>query len=319
MKRIYIVCLLCLLKVIAVGQQVSLDNQYLINPFALSPALAGSNGAVEAFGSFQQNWVGIDGAPVTKSFNMNGAITPEMGLGGAISDNSAGIFRTLSASLSYAYHVKLQDHQYLYFGVAGGALSNHIDLSGSNTGSANDPVLLNNMNKNATLFNATGSIIYRYRSITAGFEVPGLFEGSSGAGPTTSVLARQYIVHASMVGSLNEDWSVSPFALLQVVPSGNTLVEASALFKYKKQFWIAGTYLSNNTFAVSAGLVVIGSIAVNYSYEFGQGMLANASGSHEITIGFIMGKSKHMSDFSVFNTAASRSSKTPYFNWVGND
>ena len=54
------------------GQQLPLSNQYLVNPFSISPSFAGHNQNYEAFIDYRQNWASIDGAANTKIINVNG-------------------------------------------------------------------------------------------------------------------------------------------------------------------------------------------------------------------------------------------------------
>ena len=105
------------MSVAVLGQQLSLTNQYHINPFSLSPAFAGHNNNTEIFLDYRNSWGGIDGAPEVSNMNINGKLMENMGIGGTIINDRIGIFRTVNASLAYAYQYKLAQDRALRFGL----------------------------------------------------------------------------------------------------------------------------------------------------------------------------------------------------------
>lgn len=315
MKHFYIFSFFIVTLGNAKAQQLPLDNQYLINSFALSPAFAGSNGAIESFILYRHNFIGITGAPVTKSFNINGALNEKMGLGGHISSNEIGIFRNLSSSLGYAYRVNLNQEHVLFFGLSAGVLGNSVNLSQSKAELA-DPVLASNGSISSTLFDASSAIGYRYRKLSAGIVIPTLLEGSLKNGENTVFTNKRHaILHASYLSDINKDWQIASFALLRKTSSADFFPELAAIARYRQQCWLGGTYRMGNTFAMNVGAVFYGKVAFNYSYEFGQGLLANSSGSHEISIGFVLDRKQKSLGTSIFNSEIIPSKK-PYFKWL---
>lgn len=304
------ICLCGFLK----AQQMPLDNQYLINNFALSPAYAGSNGNVESFLMYRRNWVGVKGGPETKMFNINGPVKDNMGLGGTINVDEVGIFNTFSAMLSYSYLLKFNEDNFLRFGASAGAFENHINVSGIKSIGSDDPIVMANQSANKTLFDANFGIAYHFRNLDGGMVVPHLLESSiSGNSTDLYTLKRQYLFHLSYHYDINKDWQVTPFTLLRKTANSNMFYEFAALVKYQKQLWLGTTYRKGNTIAMTLGGLLHSNIAFNYSYEFGQGMLGYASGNHEISIGFMIGKNKCALS-SVFSNEI-YSKKKPYLQW----
>ncbi len=51
------------------AQQVSLNSQYMFNYFAINPAVAGTKNYSPITFSFRRQWMGINDAPVTQSYD----------------------------------------------------------------------------------------------------------------------------------------------------------------------------------------------------------------------------------------------------------
>ena len=325
MKRItyYLLPIALLLSAcLSFGQQLPLNDQYLINKFSLSPAYAGANDNYETFMSFRRDWTGIQGAPETKGININGALAKNMGIGGTITNEQIGIFKNLSASLAYAYNLKLSSVQSLRIGLSGGFLDNHIDLLGNKTSNQLDPVVLNYQDQDATVFDASAGILYSYQKLNIGVAIPHLIENkieepreSLQAGGPISILytlQRQYNIHASYSHNFNSNWQIEPYAVVRKTMNSPLFYEVASLIKYQ-QIWIGATYRKGNSFGASIGGVIYNKAVMNYTYEFSSnGMLANSSGTHEISIGFLLGKNKNNKS-SIFN---SNSSKQSYYQFI---
>ena len=300
----------------AKAQQLPIDNQYLINAFSLSPAYAGYNSSIETFILHRQNWIGIEGAPKTSSFNLNGSITENMGLGGSISSDKIGVFKNFSSSLAYAYRLKFNDNRFLSFGLAAGFFESNIDITGSNNKSGLDPVVGVNQNMRNVAFDATAALAFQDRNLRAGLVVPRIIESEINEGTATYTLKRHYIFHSSYLIDLSSDLQTIPSVVLRKTASSNLFYEFATSVRYQKQLWMGINYRRGTSIGILAGFLINNKLAVNYSYEFGQGMLSNSSGNHEISLGFLLGKGKP-NRFSVFSKE-SISRKKPYYKWLNN-
>ena len=56
------------------AQQFPLTTQYLFNPYALTPSMAGVTGYSEIFLNYRSEWTGIEGHPQTFRMNTFGNI-----------------------------------------------------------------------------------------------------------------------------------------------------------------------------------------------------------------------------------------------------
>src|SRR5665811_2406556 len=92
MKRFACFILLCLsVRVISLAQQDPLSTMFMTNPFALNPALAGTNNYFQVLSSNRFQWVGFTDAPITNSLSLYGPLEKyPMGWGASINYDVAG-------------------------------------------------------------------------------------------------------------------------------------------------------------------------------------------------------------------------------------
>ena len=79
------------------SQQTPITNQYLVNAYSLSPALAGYNRNSELFVGYRKQWTGIPGSPKTSSINLNLPTGRRVWLGGNIVSDETDLFQNFYA------------------------------------------------------------------------------------------------------------------------------------------------------------------------------------------------------------------------------
>jgi type IX secretion system PorP/SprF family membrane protein len=319
----YLICILTIsfqVNLETVAQQAPLGNQYLINDFSLSPAYAGAGSHIETLLSYRKDWVGVSGSPESRMININGALPKilnflpklpgNMGIGATLLSEQAGIFRNTSFSLSYAYEIKIAAVQSVRLGLSVGILENNMDLTDLITNSQTDPAILGTQDIRKAVFDASFGALYRFQNLDVGFALPQLMESSIKDDNSTSLysLSRHYLIHASYLYAINKDFQLKPFLIARTTANSEFMYEVAALVKYQKQWMLGLTYRKSNL-GLSMGGEFYDIIIMNYTYEFsGQGMLSKSSGTHEISLGFALGKKK--------DKAPAPSGKKPYYDWI---
>ena len=290
------------------AQQLPLSNQYTINKFSLSPAYAGTGDGFEIFGTYRHDWVGVPGSPLTKFISADGMVCKGMGLGGTISSQEAGIFRNQTASLSYAYHLKLGAAQTLSFGLALGLLDSHVDVAG--TSAQADPVAANHQGINSLVFNGGFGVLYRCKGFHFGISLPNggtQIKNANGVGVYSFV--PQINGSIGYKYSFNNDWTIDPILKISKVYQGGPFYEVAFPIIYKQKVWLAPIY-KKTSIAVGIGAVPYKNFIAQYSYEFASmGIMGQSSGTHEITIGWRMPVKKK-------TDVPAPDSKKPYYQWL---
>lgn len=298
-----------------VAQQLPVNNQYLINPFSISPAYAGVNGSVESFLSYRQNWLGISGAPKTEIININGAIGEKYGVGANLTSDQTGIFNTFSLLTTFAYHLKITPNKTISFGMHSGVFRNKIDFTTGDVQDLSDPFFANAQTLSAWNFETGAGILFRCHKLNIGYSIPRLLENKlmNSNNDVLYTSKMHSVIHLFYTFGLNRNIELSPFFIARTT-QGSMTFDASVLVKYMGKLWVAPAYRKDGTLNLSIGGAIYDKLVMNYSYEFsGKGIQGKSSGTHEISLGFLIGKQKaDIHSSSIFRKTSSQ----PYYDWI---
>ncbi len=163
-KSLYILPLLVFITSNVWGQQIPLPGTIRATDHLWNPAFAASVGQWGAHATYNQQWLGFDGAPVTgivgghMSFDDN-----RMGLAGDIIYDATGPLTFVGVSVAYKYQINpaiLGDHDRLSFGILGSIGQRRFDATRSKVSDSVDP-LLSGETASTMDFNAGAGIMYR--------------------------------------------------------------------------------------------------------------------------------------------------------------
>lgn len=310
MKRLIIIVLLFSATVGANAQQLLSSGDYLISDFALSPAYAGSTGNIEGFASMGKYLSGIDGAPVRRAVSINGPLSTGMGVGVSILNESYGIFNDLSVLAAYSYNYRLTSDVSVTLGLNAGIRDNRLNLNQFSTN--DDPVLISEGSiRGVSLdagFGCFAEIYKAHIGFTAMNLLPSTVENKD-QGIEVYSLTKQYRFWASYRYDISRDVKLTPYIVLNQPAASPLHYEVSLLARYK------GTAMAGVQYRTSGYGLIVGAIydwlAVSYVYGFGgTGIYAASTGSHEISLGVRISKSKKPKNsvFDGYNAA-------PYQEW----
>ncbi len=311
MKKILFI-ILSIVSTLLNAQQLPISNEHLINKFALNPAFAGINQNIESYIGYRQNWIGIEGAPRTQFFNISGRLTEDMtnmGFGASVVNEQTGNFKHFYADFTYAYHIMLSDEMSLSFGLTPKLYRNQIDLAKIKSfGNGPDPLLQGNSALVGTSYDLGVNILLASKAFCFGLNVPRTlamkvnYPSTDGGQASTFAISR--LITAS--GSYNiegiDKMVIEPTVIARYsMPSGSINYAASVFVKYDYRLWGALTYNAGNIIGVSGGAALGDRIVLNYTYELGMGgITSKSSGTHEITIGFLIRTPKERVEPTIF-------------------
>jgi len=163
------------------GQQRPHYTQYILNNYILNPALSGIENYVDVKFSARDQWVGLNGAPKTSYFSIQGPIgkkdyrtsstsfqvpgqnprgsyywenytaaAPHHGIGATIINDRTGSFNRFTADVTYAYHLGLNPSTNIAAGFSAGITNVSIDRTKhdfSGSGDIYDPATGASMSK----------------------------------------------------------------------------------------------------------------------------------------------------------------------------
>ncbi len=152
------------------AQQKPHYTQYVVNPYIINPALTGIENYTDLKMSVRDQWVGINGAPLTTYLTIHGPIgkkdyrtsstsfevpgenprgraywqtytaaEPHHGIGLTVINDKTGSYRFFTAEATYAYHLGLNPTTNLAGGFAAGITKISIDRSMHDFSGTGDP------------------------------------------------------------------------------------------------------------------------------------------------------------------------------------
>lgn len=277
------------------AQQLPFNNQYQINKFSISPAYAGYNGNIETFAGYRRDWVGVPGAPVKAMMDINVPYDrKDVGFGLSLSNQETGNFEYFSALFSFAYHLEISRYSSLSFGIGAEFYRNQLDFSSvQSEPEIVDPFLANNQSLFGTTFDATIGVMFNANNFNAGLTVPraiGMKVNYQKDIENQYSLSRHFRLFASYPIELSRDLELEPFGIVRMTMNSPLMFEASALLNYKERIWATLTYRKMTSFGLGVGGALNETLVMNYSYEFavGNAILSHSSGTHEISIGYLI-------------------------------
>lgn len=302
------------------AQQNIQFTQYIFNSLSVNPAYAGYK--EEWFGqmALRTQWVGLDGAPKTGQFSIDGILDPakkRMGIGLQIASDKLGPQSATSAYVNYAYRLRLNDEdtKRLSFGLGVGVTNYGLDGTQLSPGDAFDPVIPIGQ-INSIIPDGRFGVYYYTPKFYLGASIMDLFSGDNSntifdwdAGTTQNLKRKRHVyLIAGMLNNLSSEIKLKPSIMVKEDFRGPTSLDMNAMFIFNDRFWIGGTYrtgvkIFEKSFDVNKNLTNLNSISgllqfyvtnklrLGYSYDFNLNRLNTMSyGTHEITLGITFPK-----------------------------
>ncbi|WP_299826451.1 type IX secretion system membrane protein PorP/SprF [uncultured Pontibacter sp.] len=317
MKVLLTTAILCLvLHCTALGQQQPQLSQYMQNNFLINPAVAGIESYADVRAAYRSQWIGIEGAPVTfyasihaalnkreksatsmrygaKSKKRTGShyrVTPHHGVGAIAKVDKAGVLRTSSLNLNYAYHLPLTQSINLASGVYSGFTQFHISKKDIVMQTPDDPFLNEDELNIMKLDLGVGLWMY---SPTFFFGISGAQLVHSGSdvykpeeGPR-AIMQRHYYITGGYRLSITDRIDATPSVMLKVTDNKQTAIDLNLKALYAQRVWGGVSYRHKDAAAVIAGVYLNHLIDLSYSYDFVSSDMSKArANSHEIVVGF---------------------------------
>ena len=300
------------------AQQRPQHTQYIQNSFLLNPGAAGIESYIDVRNSFRTQWLGLEGAPTTYYTSINASldkndrnvvppskaksnyasssssvnknnrfnVKPHHGLGAVVQLDKAGLLRTLSANLSYAYHLPITNEINLSGGVAAGLMQYRLNKQDLNMQVSGDPFVageIGNMNK----FDLGVGLWMYSRNFYVGLSSMQVLksETESTTGPQ-SALQNHYYATGGIRLNVANNITVTPSVMVKVAQNGIYMVDVNAKAAYSRLFWVGASYRQGDAVAGMAGVFLNHMLDVSYSYDLTTTDLNRVSAnSHEVVVG----------------------------------
>jgi type IX secretion system PorP/SprF family membrane protein len=289
MKRITWLIAICAgLGITAVAQQRPLSTQFMTNPFALNPALAGTHNYFQVVSNNRFQWMGFTDAPITNSLSVFGPLVKfPMGWGGTISYDVAGPVSIGTVHGSYAYHYSLNEEMKISMGLNVGIAQYKIDLTRVDM---ENPDQVTDGKENYYLPDANLGFYFYTSTYHVGLVVTNLLNNKIKIGADPTGDARQKS-HFFLTGGykyyINREWAIEPSAILKKVWPAPFQLDLNTRVWYRNMLWGGLSYRSQEAVSIMVGYLWDRKISIGYSYDLVLNPLMTYNlGSHELTLGY---------------------------------
>lgn len=290
MKRNLIVLVLLVFSSISYSQQDAQYTQYMYNTLLINPGYAGSRNSMNFFVSHRNQWVGIDGAPVTSAFSIH---TPfkntNLGLGLSFFNDKIGPSNENNIAIDFSYSIPISDKYKLSFGLKTSANLLNIDYSKLSTSNEFDPKFQNNIDNKFSPNIGVGVYVHS-KDTYFGLSTPKILETKHFDGRATnnssSYITKELIHYYIIVGhifDLNSDLKFKPSLLTKIVKGAPMQVDISGNFLINDKITAGLSYRMDAAVSGLVGVQVDEAWFFGYSYDFDTTKFVNYnSGSHEL-------------------------------------
>ena len=290
--RLIIAC--SIISLSSFAQQTPQSNVYSYNKYSLNPAYAGATGCAEIFFSHLNQWVKVEGAPVTSLFSANTRIGKSFGIGGNLLIDKLGMLQQVAASGSISYGFTIAKQHNLRFGITGGYYQFRLNPTGAIAFDAQD-VIVNSGSQSSSSINSEVGFLYQFKGLELSMASKQVLQSFSNFGYTG---LDGYGLRRHMVGlvgykfQLNEKLSLKPSVLYKGINNTNQF-DINADVNYKNFIHGGIGYRTQVGLIGRVGVNIQNLFFIGYAYEVPMQNIAKySSGSHEIVIGLTLCKKK---------------------------
>lgn len=306
--RLGLILLILLIYNAAWAQRESQFTQYMYNTTTINPAYAGSREAMSIFATHRNQWVGVDGAPITNVVSIHSPIEyTNMGLGASIINDKIGPMTENSISGDFSYTINTSDGYRLSFGLKATVNLLNVDFTKLSIYDPSDPRFQANIDNKFSP--NIGAGIYWHSDVSyVGLSVPKMLETSyydkSADNTASSFVVKErmsYYLMAGYVFDLDYNLKFKPSMLAKIVRGAPLQMDLSANFFFDEIFTAGIAYRWSAAVSGMVGFQVSESMMIGYAYDAETTKLANYnSGSHEIFIRYELPKKRRIKRYRCF-------------------
>ncbi|SIT00051.1 type IX secretion system membrane protein, PorP/SprF family [Zobellia uliginosa] len=253
----------------AIAQQDSQYTQYMYNTVSVNPAYAGSRGHISTALLHRSQWVGLDGAPTTQTFNLHSPIGYRgVGLGLSIVNDKIGPTSETYFDIDFSYTVYTSTEGRLSFGLKG---SGHLlDVRFSELNQYTSDASLQNDIENKFSPNIGAGVYYHNERFYAGLSVPRILQTlhfKDGPDPSTAKEQMNFYLITGYVWDLNDNVKFKPALLTKLVTGAPLQVDVSANFMFSEKFILGAAYRWDAAFSGMVGFNISKKFLIGLAYD----------------------------------------------------
>ncbi len=278
------------------AQQDAQYTQYMYNTVSVNPGYAGSRGHLSVGALHRSQWVGLDGAPTTQTFNIHSPIGYRgVGLGLSVVNDKIGPTSETNFDIDFSYTLYLSTEGRLSFGLKAGGNLLDVKFSELNQFTSDPNLAVDIDNRFSPNFGA--GIYYHNQHFYAGLSVPRFLQTAHFDESTLSTAKEQmnFYFITGYVWDLNTFLKFKPTVLAKVVQGAPLQVDLSANFMLSDKFILGAAYRWDAAVSGMLGFNISEGFLIGLAYDREVTELGSAAfndGSFEVILRYDFIKTK---------------------------
>tara|TARA_B100001758_G_scaffold246210_1_gene260763 strand:+ start:199 stop:1104 length:906 start_codon:yes stop_codon:yes gene_type:complete len=296
MKKLIFLFITIMISSFSKAQQLPHLTQYMINNYAINPAVSGMYDYYQIKTSIRNQWVGINDAPRTTILSIYGKKNTKVALGGSVFSDVTGPTSRTGGDFSYSYSFSITPVIDLSLALSAGFTQFKIIKSSISVEDQLDPLMLGG-DVVRTLPDATFGLNLYTDSWYFGLSIPQLLSSElnlmddnfARIYDTTSIngkLSSHIYLLAAYKYKLNTNITFEPNLFYKYVNGVKGQLDLGIKTEYKELLWGGLNYNFNNDLSALSALLGFNiNEKFNIGYSYGIPSSEYNSGSHEFMLG----------------------------------
>lgn len=285
------------------SQNEIIINQYSQNLFAVNSSYSSLTNYTEANLYYKKLWSGFSDSPEFSQFTISGPVkNKKIGLGLNANFQNSGIFSYVNVQGSLSYKVKLNDINFLSFGMQAGIKRLQIDFSKINALHA-DEFIGYPTQQTSILPTADFSCSYKRKTFLAFISANQLLAGKFNYGDATfqptlkSQVVPYYLLGVKLDKVISNQFANSVMVIVRSHQGLPIQAEISDVVTWNNKISLGVGYRQTYNAYVIGRIQITNDLLIGYSYEYGFNKLNNyTKGGHEINLSYRFGNNFKSTD-----------------------
>lgn len=286
----------------AEAQQDPMFTQYMNNVLSVNPAYAIVGTSMEVVAISRNQWVGIEGAPVTQALSVQMPMKKtDTGFGMTILSDEIGPVTQTSLYGDYAFRFRTAYRTYLSLGLMAGVNYYNTDYSILEYNDAGDPVFSGDALRKFLPNFGVGAFFWNDK-LFASVSVPKCVSNRINNLSYSNQFSSREQIHvfamAGYVFDINRDVKFKPYASLKFVANTPMSLDLSAHFLFYDRLWVGANWRVGDAVGAIAQIYVTKQFKFGYAYDVTATDLNSFNrGTHEVLISYALnlGRRKFLS------------------------
>ena len=278
------------------AQTEPMYSQYMYNMLSVNPAYAGNRGVLNLNSFYRKQWVGIPGAPETKSISLDGPLNERgLGFGVQLFDDRLGVEKVTGINTMLSTQVKVSETGVLSAGLLAGLMNYRTDLTQvENRFNPSDPSFSQNYNK--WMASVGIGLFYNTDRFYLGASIPNVLRSRLATfnmiqSGIQNINDYHLFITSGIVLELNEDVKIKPSTMFKMVSGAPIEFDLNTNVWVKDMVGFGVSYRTGDAVLGMLELQATKKLRFGYAYDTPiSDLRGTTSGSHELLIRYEFGR-----------------------------